>query len=279
MWCSQTAARMPAPHETFGPAILRRPLRRIGVSVVVGFLHHPGLILVGQERQDGRHLYVAHPVPVLVAGRPAGMHVAAGPLAGYRRVGMFGGTAALTRLFEQRLVVGLGGLELIRAYDGFARIVAVANSPCRRRGRVVPYQARAVAAPQVLDRRGSVAAEIPRIGPEVPILVEIVGREEVSFERFDTRRRLAIARGTNETRTATGGRTRHLVFVQVGQNGRAPACALETRVRDLLRRRKRTRKEYRRKRNGAPYTSRHGFSSCLHNRRTRLRMRPRVPNV
>ncbi len=124
---------VPAAHEAFGPAVLRRPLRAIRDAFVIGLLHHALLILRREQRQDRRHLVVPHPVPVRLTGRVAGMHVAAVPFVRQRRVGLLRRAAALLRLREQRLVVLLRRLERIGAHDRLARIVAVAASPRGRR--------------------------------------------------------------------------------------------------------------------------------------------------
>ena len=121
---------VPAAHEALGPAVLRLPVRDVRVAAVIGLLHEVLLILRRQQRQHRRDLHLARLVPAL--GR--GAAVAARPLvAGHGRVRVLRRAAALRRLGLQRLVVLLRRLERIRAHDRFARIVAVATSPARRR--------------------------------------------------------------------------------------------------------------------------------------------------
>src|SRR5690606_39542462 len=120
------------------------------------------------------------------------------PLPGHGRVRVLGRPAAALRLLEQRLVVLLRGLERIRAHDRLARIVAIAISPRGGRWRIVADQRIAVAAPEVLDRGGAVAAEVARIAPEVAVLVEVLRREEVDLERLDALRHLPRASRADE---------------------------------------------------------------------------------
>src|SRR5690606_28816574 len=119
-------------------------------------------------------------VPVLAA-RP---YVAAGPLAGHGRIRVLRRPAAPLRLLEQRLVVLLRGRERIRAHDRLARIVAVAVAPRGGRGRIVADDPRP-RGPLRLERGAAVAAEVARIAPERPVLVEILGRENIDRERLD----------------------------------------------------------------------------------------------
>src|SRR5690606_13077805 len=137
-------------------------------------------------RQDRRHLIAAHPVPVLVARRDAGMAVHARPFAGHGRVRVLRRAAALLRLREQRLVVLPRRLERVGAHDGLARVVAVAMAPRGRLRRVVADERLALSAPELLDARRAVAAEVARVAPELAVLIEIVGREQVSRQRLDT---------------------------------------------------------------------------------------------
>src|SRR5690606_16522125 len=111
-------------------------------------------------------------------------------------------------LLEQRLVVLLGGLERIRAHDRLARIVAIAVAPRGRRRRIVADQAGAVRAPLLLERDRAVAAEVARIAPEVAVLVEILGREEIDLERLDARRGVAVAGGADAHVRIEGGTVR-----------------------------------------------------------------------
>ena len=128
MWCSHGRVLVPAPHEAFGPAVLRRPLRAF-VSLMVGLLHHALSGTPASAATGSSALVVPHAVPVVVARRQARMHVAAGPFTRHGGVGVLRRPAALLRLREQRFVVFLSGLERVGADDGFARIVAVAVAP------------------------------------------------------------------------------------------------------------------------------------------------------
>src|SRR5690606_13129932 len=190
--------------------------RFIRVPVMVGLLHHPGLILRREHRKNGGNLHVAHAIPILVAGGASWMHVAAGPLAGNRGVGVLGRPAAAARLLEQPSVVRLRGLEFIGADYRLARIVAVAVAPRSARRRIVPDRAAAVTAPEVFDRSRAVAAEIARVAPERPVLVEILRGEEIHLERLDAGRGLTVARAADEfARVAAHRRTGYLLLIQI----------------------------------------------------------------
>ena len=167
---------MPAAQEPFRPAVLRRPLRPIRVTVVIRLLHHALLVLGRQHRQDRRNLHVPHPKPVLVL-RARGMQVAPRPLAGHGRVRVLGGAAAPARLLEQCLVMLLRGLERVRAHDRLARVIAVAITPRRRLRRILADQP--ILAPEILERGRAVAAEVARIAPQIAILVEVRRREQI----------------------------------------------------------------------------------------------------
>src|SRR5690606_28555985 len=177
-----------------------------------------------------------------------------GPLARDRRVGVLGRAAALLRLREQGLVVLLRGLERIRAHDRLTRIVAIAMPPRRRGRRILTDQAVAVAAPEILERRRAVAAEVARVAPELPVLVEVFRGEQIDGQRLDAGRRLAVPRRTYEAvrlparvvrdlalagsaETSADRRARHVEIVEVGGKRRASADARETDVGRLLRER------------------------------------------
>src|SRR5262245_979398 len=193
---------MPAPHETLRPAVLRWPLRRVAVGVVIRLLYHPHLVLVAEQRQERRILTPQQlGVPVLSTVP----HVASAPVAWDGRVGMLCRSAAALRLREQRFVVGLGGLELVRTDHARPRIVAVTIAPRRRRGRLVANHA---ASPLLLETVWTIAAEVPFVSPQRPVGVEILGCEDVHFERLNSVRRGAAARGAEEPlESVAGGRT------------------------------------------------------------------------
>src|SRR5262245_56477506 len=186
------SGRMPAPHEAFRPAVLRLPVRDVRVALVIGLLREVLLILRRQQRHHRRDLHLARAVP----GVAETAAVAARPLAGHGRVGVLRRPAALDRLGLQRLVMLLRRLERIRAHDRFARIVAVAKSPAHGAGTLLAD--RAARGPAVLDRDGRVAAPVTLVGPEVLVLVEVVGREHVARQRLDAFRRLAGRRRADE---------------------------------------------------------------------------------
>src|SRR5690606_28125365 len=124
-----------------GPAIGGGPLMGIGDADVIGLLHEAGLVFLGQQRQDCRNLVDMGVNPlaaaiVLPGVVPIGLHIA--PIAaapfGHGRLGV-DGRAAIGRGFGQkRLIMLLGRLERIGADDGFAGIVAVAETPGRLGG-------------------------------------------------------------------------------------------------------------------------------------------------
>ena len=191
---------VPAPHEALGPAVLRRPLRRVRVRVVIGLLHHPRLVLVGEQREKSRILIpqqlgvpVLSPVP----------HVAPAPVARHRGVGVLCRSAAAARLVEERLVVGLCGLELVGADDRLARVVPIAVSP---RGRCRRLVADHLAPPLLLETIGTVAPEVPLVGPQRAVGVEVLGREDVDRERLDPFRCGAVACRAEEPIEPVAGR-------------------------------------------------------------------------
>src|SRR5690606_14934802 len=113
----------PAAQESLGPAVLRRPLRRVRAALVIGLLHLAHLVLGREQRQDRRDLAALHPEPVLVGRRARRVLVDAGPLPRQRLDRVLGRAAAALGLLEQRLVVLLGGREAVRAHDRLAGIV------------------------------------------------------------------------------------------------------------------------------------------------------------
>ncbi len=112
------------------------------------------------------------------------MHVAAVPFIRKRLVRVDRRAAALLRLFEQRCVMLLRRLELVRADDRFARIVAVAVAPRRIFRATLADEAGAVRTPLFFDRGRAVAAEVALVGPERLVLVEVLRREEVDGQRL-----------------------------------------------------------------------------------------------
>ena len=63
--------RMPPPQEAFGPAILRRPVRDVGVALMIVLLHRPRLVLRREQRHHGRDLDLRHEEPGIVSLRAA----------------------------------------------------------------------------------------------------------------------------------------------------------------------------------------------------------------
>ena len=181
------AGAVVAPHEAFGPAVLARPLRGVRVALVKELLHEARLILVGQQREDGRDLVHQHAVPSPERHLHVDARVAAAPLAGNRRVRVLRRAAVAARFLEQRVVVRLGRLERVRADDRCARIVAIAIAPGRRARRIVADRValKRLAPCCCSMREAAVAAEVARIAPERAILVEILGREEIDRQRLD----------------------------------------------------------------------------------------------
>ncbi len=157
-------------------------------------LHEARLILVGQQREDRRDLVHQHAVPSPERHLHVDPPVAARPLAGNRRVRVHRRAAAAARFLAQRLVVSLGRREGVRAHDRCARIVAIAITPRRRPRRIVADRVLAEAAGAVLllDRQPAVAAEVARVAPELAVLIEILGGEEIDRQRLDPVRRGAV---------------------------------------------------------------------------------------
>ena len=75
----------------------------------------------------------------------------------------------------------LGRLVGIRAPDVRGRVIAGTVAPSGRRGRLVAHP---LIGPHFRDVAGDVAAEVLRIAPQRPILVEVLRGEEVHRERI-----------------------------------------------------------------------------------------------
>src|SRR5690606_23369068 len=156
----------------------------------------------------------------------------------------------------------------IRADDRLARIVPIAEPPRRTPRRILADQADAVTAPKILERGRAVAAEIARVAPQLTILVEVGGREDIDLERLDAFRRLAGPRRADEAvlRAArivadpSHRRARELELVQIGNQRSAAADALEARIRDLLSAGQRAHQRHRRQRGHAKCAVLHNLS-------------------
>ena len=182
--------------------------------LVVELLHIALLIFRGQQRQEGRGLVDPHPLPPLTRpARPAAaagggidpiVTTDAGPVAGGKvagveavpigrcRLAVLSRAAAGPGLGEQSLVVGLGALVGIGADDLIARKIQSTVAPGRRRRW---SRADLSALPDGFDQHArGLAAEVPRVGPQGPILVEILGREHVHGQRMHARGRLELDR-------------------------------------------------------------------------------------
>ena len=96
------------------------------------------------------------------------------------------------RIREHFFVVLLGGLEWIRTHDLCARIVAVAIAPSGGRGGCMADRRSFSGAPLSFEPCRRVASEVPRIAPEVAVLVEVAGREDVARQRRDASRDSAV---------------------------------------------------------------------------------------
>ena len=186
-------SEIPAPHETFGPTIRRRPLRRVGNALVVEILDHSRLIFGLQQRQDRRDLVREHEgVPVLDQVHGC---VEAAPVGRDRRIRVLRRTAASFRFVEQRLVVRLRSPERIRAYDGRTWVIAVAVSPGRRPRGVVSDRRRHDGPARRFETLRAVAAEVAWIAPELAVLVEVLRGEQVDRQRLDAVRDVAVPSG------------------------------------------------------------------------------------
>ena len=169
------------------------------MAIMIELLHQACLVFTGQQRQDGGDLVIPHPVPVGVVWSIPGMHVAAGPLTGDGGIGMLGGAAASPCFFKQGFVMRLCRLEFIRTHDGFTGIVAITVSPGRRGRWIVADNARTWdCSPLFFDGHRAVAAEITRVLPESTVFIKIFGCKQVNFQRFNTRRHLAVTGCTDE---------------------------------------------------------------------------------
>jgi hypothetical protein len=97
----------------------------------------------------------------------------------------------------QRLVMRPGGTETAGADDGLARIVPVAMAPrCRSWPGIAHdlHEYRGQRTLQCFDGLRTVAAEVARVGPGRPVLVEVPRREQVHRQRCHARRRSASRR-------------------------------------------------------------------------------------
>src|SRR5690606_19246012 len=135
---------------------------------------------------------------------------------------------------EQRFVVLLGRLERIGAYDRLARIVSIAVAPRRGARRVAAHEVSVHTGPETFDRERTVAAEVARIAPQVPIRVEILRREEIHRKRLDARRCFAALRQADEPVPRHRGADR-LELIDVMLERRRATDADETDLRGLLR--------------------------------------------
>jgi hypothetical protein len=165
-----------ASDETFGPAVRAGPLRGIAARVVIHLLHAALLILGLQQRQIRRDLQnrTVEPRSTLVAlTRIKTVPVRQG------RLRVDGGTALPARLGEQRFVMRLCSTETVGAHDLPARVIAIAVTPCRGRGRIFANQRDLVSAPDMLEPDRRVAAVIARIEPQRFLFVQIPRRENV----------------------------------------------------------------------------------------------------
>src|SRR6185503_3813542 len=107
---------------------------------------------------------------------------AAAPLARHSGIGVLRRPAALARLLQERLVVGLRRLELVRTDHRLTRVVPIAVAPRRRcRRRVADHSP----SPLLLETVGTVAPEVPLVGPQRAIGVEIFRGEDVHLQRLD----------------------------------------------------------------------------------------------
>src|SRR5581483_4434971 len=117
---------------------------------------------------------------------------------GHGGIGVLRRPAALARLLEQSLVVLLRGLEPVWTDDRRARVVAVAVTP-RGGGRPrLADQPGAERAPLLLDTGRTIAAEVAWIAPQCPILVKVLGREQIHRQGLDARRCGAVLRRADE---------------------------------------------------------------------------------
>ena len=103
--------------------------------------------------------------------------------------------AAIARLLQQGRVVRLRGGERVGADDLAPRIIAIAEAPGGRARRIVADERHLVRAPDLLEADRRIAPVIARVRPELAILVEILRREDVDRQRFDTWRCRTILRG------------------------------------------------------------------------------------
>src|SRR5690606_1170308 len=79
--------------------------------------------------------------------------------------------------------------------DLLARIIRIAEAPGAGARRVVADDGVAIGAPLAFEPHGAVAAEIALVGPQFGVLIEIVGCEDVAFERFDPFGNLTVSSG------------------------------------------------------------------------------------
>ena len=110
----------------------------------------------------------------------------------------------------------LSGLESVGADDGFTRIVAVAEAPGHRAGRIVTHGVAAgVGATGGLDGHAGVAAPVAWVHPQILILIEIFRGVDINRQGFHTLRNCAVAcgNGVQETKHLDGAD--ELIFLRV----------------------------------------------------------------
>src|SRR5262249_2007150 len=97
--------RVPAAHETFGPAERRGP-ECMTAPLVISLLHHALLVFRRHQRQHGGVLRVPQPVPGKLGLAGGGTRVHAVPFGGREILeGVFLRAATTFRFFHQRVVV------------------------------------------------------------------------------------------------------------------------------------------------------------------------------
>jgi len=199
------AREVEAAHEALGPAVHTGPLRGVRRAFVKHLLDHPGLILVGQQREDRRNLVPEHAVPSAERRLDRDAAIPSVPLERQLLAGLLRGAAAPPRVGEQRRVVRFGRLEGVRAHDRLARIVALTVAPGRRLRPRQDRHATEVARPALLlDGQAAVAAEVARIAPQGTVAVEVCRREDVDGKRRDAGRRGAVECGADIDRLIAG---------------------------------------------------------------------------
>src|SRR5688572_8531975 len=171
--------------QSFGITESGVPLGRIRHRFMIDLLHHPLLVFGRQQGKHGAGL-TDSPEPLSRAIKLAVTDIEPIPFR-HRLTGMGRGAASLCRVRHQSFVVFLGGLVWVGALD-FVRTpreIPRAVAPSCGSRRIVAHP---LVRPYLRNDPGNLAAEIFGVAPQRPVLVEILGCEDIDRQGVGMRR-------------------------------------------------------------------------------------------